>query len=65
MMRTIIIQSIGMYLGKINFKPKNVMKLAFLTSFLILTFPILASSVLADTNLVLNPGLESGTTTPL
>ncbi|HMB44960.1 MAG TPA: carbohydrate binding domain-containing protein, partial [Candidatus Methanoperedens sp.] len=41
------------------------MKLAFLTSFLILTFPILASSVLADTNLVLNSGLESGTTTPL
>ncbi len=65
MISSIIIQSIGMYLGKINFKPKRITKLAFLTSFLILTCPILASSVLADTNLVLNPDLESGTTTPL
>ena len=64
MISTIIVQSIGMYLGKINVKSKNVMNLAFLTSFLILTCPILAPSVLADTNLVLNPDLESGTTVP-
>ncbi len=55
-----IIKSIEIYFENINFKPKNVTKLAFLTSFLILTSP-----VLADTNLVMNPGLESGTTTPL
>ena len=46
---------------KMNFKPFT--KLAFLTFFIILSCPILASS--ADTNLVLNPGFESGTKTPL
>ncbi|HMB46468.1 MAG TPA: carbohydrate binding domain-containing protein, partial [Candidatus Methanoperedens sp.] len=38
----------------------------FLISFLLLfTFPILASCALAYTDLLLNPGFESGTTTPL
>ncbi len=59
-----IIKSLMGYSGEINFKHKNVTKLAFLTSFLILICPILASSALADSNLILNPGLESGTTTP-
>ncbi|MCX9082700.1 MAG: right-handed parallel beta-helix repeat-containing protein [Candidatus Methanoperedens sp.] len=61
MINTIILIS----LDKINSKPKNVIKLAFITSLLLLICPILASSVLADTNLIVNPGLESGTKTPL
>ena len=60
-----MIKSLMGYSGEINFKHKNVTKLAFLTSFLILICPILVSSALADSNLILNPGLESGTTTPL
>ena len=53
------------YSGEIDFKFETVTKIAILASFLLLTFPILASSALADTNIVLNPGLESGTTIPL
>jgi len=60
-----IIKTLIEYSGEVNFKHKNVSKLAFLIFFLILTYPILASSVLADKNLVMNPGLESGTTIPL
>jgi len=60
-----IIKTLIEYSGEVNFKHKNVSQLAFLIFFLILTYPILASSVLADKNLVMNPGLESGTTIPL
>ncbi len=65
MKRLFIIKSLMEFSGEFNFRHKNISKFAFLISFLILTFPILASSVLAETNLIMNSDLESGTTTPL
>lgn len=53
-----ILKSLMAYSGGINITYKTN---TFLTSFVLLTCLILASSILADTNPVLNSGLENGT----
>jgi len=52
-------------LEKVNFNMKNYTKFVYLTFILLLTYPIFASSALADTNLVANPGFEIGSTIPM
>ncbi len=48
-----------------NSKMMNLIKFTFIVSTLLLAYPALSSEALADTNLVANPGFESGSSTPL
>ena len=52
-------------LRKVFPKIKDLRKILNITFILLITYPIFASAALAETNLVLNPSFENGTTTPL
>ena len=52
-------------MGKVFPKIKDLRKILNITFILLITYPIFASAALAETNLVLNPSFENGTTTPL